>query len=98
MQIGKRIVVHGLLEVDGIEDFNAIRLIDHFAVFVLYGLIDRIAVPVPYWLMVLAQLGAHFRCAALEHLAALHQNGSFRECFVKINKGNISPSFASKIR
>ncbi|CCY08831.1 unknown [Clostridium sp. CAG:81] len=72
--------MHGLLEVDGIEDFNAIRLIDHFAVFVLYGLIDRIAVPVLYRLMVLAQLGTHFRCTALEHFAALHQNRTFGVC------------------
>ena len=46
------------------------------------------------WLAVLAQFG----CAALEHFTALHQDGALRECFVKINKGNISPSFASKIR
>lgn len=90
--------MHGLFEVDGIENLNTIRLIDHFAVFVLYGLIDRIAMPVLYRLMILAQLGTHFRCTALEHFAALHQNRAFRECFVKINKGNISPSFASKIR
>ena len=31
-------------------------------------------------------------------IAALNHNTSLRECFVKINKGNISPSFASKIR
>ena len=72
--------MHGLLEVDGIENLNSIRLIDHFAVFVLYGLINRIAMPVPYWLMVLAQLGTHFRRTALEHLAALHQNRTFGVC------------------
>ena len=31
-------------------------------------------------------------------IATLDDNAAFRECFVKINKGNISPSFASKIR
>ena len=31
-------------------------------------------------------------------LAAVDYDIAFRECFVKINKGNISPSFASKIR
>ena len=82
MDIGERVIVHGLLEVDGIEDFDPIRLIDVLAVLILHGL------------AVLAQLG----CAALKHFAALHQDGAFRECFVKINKGNISPSFASKIR
>ena len=69
--------MHGLFEVDGIENLNTIRLIDHFAVFVLYGLIDRIAMPVLYRLMILAQLGAYFRCTALEHFAALHQNRTF---------------------
>ena len=72
--------MHGLLEVDGIEDFNAIRLIDHFAVFVLYGLIDRIAMSILYRLIILAQLGTHFRCTALEHFTALHQNGSLGVC------------------
>ena len=31
-------------------------------------------------------------------VATLNHDAAFRECFVKINKGNISPSFASKIR
>jgi len=31
-------------------------------------------------------------------LAAVDYDIAFRECFVKINKGNISPNFASKIR
>ena len=69
--------MHGLFEVDGIENLNTIRLIDHFAVFVLYGLIDRIAMPVLYRLMILAQLGAYFRRTALEHFTALHQNRAF---------------------
>ena len=63
-----------------IENLNAIRLIDYFAVFALYGLIDRIAVPILYRLMVLVQLGTHFRRTALEHLAALHQNRTFGVC------------------
>ncbi|MDO4439169.1 MAG: hypothetical protein Q4B86_06995 [Eubacteriales bacterium] len=29
---------------------------------------------------------------------AFYGDGYVRECFVKINKGNISPNFASKIR
>ena len=78
MDVAEGVIVHGLLEVDGIENLNAVRLIDHLAVFVLHGLIDRIAVPVFYRLMVLAQLGTHFGCAALEHLTALHQNRAFR--------------------
>ena len=82
VDVGKGIVVHGFLEVDGIEDLNSVRLIDDLAVLILHGL------------SVLAQLGR----TALKHFAALHQDGAFRECFVKINKGNISPSFASKIR
>ena len=61
-------------------NLNTIRLIDHFAVFVLYGLIDRIAMPALYRLMILAQLGTHFRCTALEHFAALHQNRTFGVC------------------
>lgn len=85
--------MHGLFEVDGIENLNAIRLIDHFAVFVLYGLIDRIAVPVLYWLMVLAQLGTHFRCTALEHFTALHQDSAFRERSVKIENGKVTNNF-----
>ena len=89
MNVRKGVLVHGLLEVDGIENLNTIRLIDHLAVFVLYGLIDRIAVPVLYWLMVLAQLGTHFRRTALEHLAALHQNRTFRVLSIR-NKKKVS--------
>ena len=33
-----------------------------------------------------------------QSIAAFDNDTAFRECFVKINKGNISPSFASKIR
>ena len=67
--------MHGLLEVDGIEDFNAVWLIDHLAVFILHSLINRVSMLIFYRLMILAQPGAHFRRTALEHLAALHQNG-----------------------
>ena len=56
--------MHGLLEVDGIEDLDAVRLINDLAVFILH------------WLSVLPQLG----CAPLEHFSALHQNGSLRVC------------------
>ena len=75
VKIGKRIVVHGLLEVDGIKDLNAVWLIDHLAVFILHSLINRVSMLIFYRLMILAQPGAHFRRTALEHLAALHQNG-----------------------
>ena len=64
VDVGKGIIVHGLLEVDGIEDFDPIRLIDVLAVLILHGL------------AVLAQLG----CAALKHFAALHQDGAFWVC------------------
>ena len=60
--IGERVIVHGLLEVDGIEDLDAVRLINDLAVFILHGL------------SVLPQFG----CAPLEHFSALHQNGSLR--------------------
>lgn len=60
--------MHGLLEVDGIEDLDAVRLINDLAVFILH------------WLSVLPQLG----CAPLEHFSALHQNGSLRKRSVKI--------------
>ena len=59
MDVGKGIVVHGLFEVDGIEDLNPVRLIDDLAVLILHGL------------SVLAQLGR----TALKHFAALHQDG-----------------------
>lgn len=60
-RVGKGVIVHGLLEVDGIEDFDPVRLIDDLAALILHGL------------AVLAQLG----CTALEHFTALHQNGAF---------------------
>ena len=47
-----------------IEDFDPVRLIDDLAVLILHGL------------AVLAQLGG----AALEHFAALHQDGAFGVC------------------
>ena len=56
--------MHGLLEVDGIEDFDPVRLIDDLAALILHGL------------SVLAQLGG----AALEHFTALHQNSAFGVC------------------
>ena len=59
--------MHGLLEVDGIEDFDPVRLIDDLAALILHGL------------AVFAQFGR----PALEHLAALHQDGAFRKRFVK---------------
>ena len=31
MDIGERVIVHGLLEVDGIEDLDAVRLINDLA-------------------------------------------------------------------
>ena len=70
-------IVHGLLEVDGIEDFDPVRLIDDLAALILHGL------------AILAQLGG----AALEHFAALHQDGAFRVDFVKIEKGNVTNNF-----
>ena len=56
--------MHGLLEVDSIEDFNPIRFVNDLAALILHGL------------SVLIQLGS----APLEHLAALHQNGAFGVC------------------
>ena len=70
MDIGERVIVHGLLEVDGIEDLDAVRLINDLAVFILHGL------------AVLAQLG----CAALKHFAALHQDGAFRVLSIRNKK------------
>ena len=64
MDVGKGVIVHGLLEVDGIEDFDPVRLIDDLAVLILHGL------------AILAQL----RCTALEHFTALHQDGAFGVC------------------
>jgi len=64
MDIGERVIVHGFLEVDGIEDLDPVRLINDLAVLILH------------WLSVLPQLG----CAPLEHFPALHQNGSLRVC------------------
>ena len=59
MDVGKGVIVHGLLEVNGVEDFDPVRLIDDLAVLILHGF------------AVLAQLGG----ASLEHFAALHQDG-----------------------
>ena len=52
--------MHRLLEVDGVQHLDLVRLIDDFAVFVLHRL------------AVLAQLG----CTPLKHFAALHQDGA----------------------
>ena len=70
-------IVHGLLEVDRIEDLDPVRLINDLAVFVLHRLAS------------LAQLGR----TTLEHLTALHQNGSLRVTFVKIEKGKVTNYF-----
>ena len=64
MDVGKGVIVHGLLEVDGVEDFDPVRLIDDLAMLIFHGL------------AVLAQLG----CTALEHFSALHQDGAFGVC------------------
>ena len=65
-------IVHGLLEVDRIEDLDPVRLINDLAVFVLHRLAS------------LAQLGR----TTLEHLTALHQNGSLRKRFVNTENDN----------
>ena len=64
VDVGKGVIVHGLLEVDGIEDLDAVRLINDLAVLILHGL------------SVLPQLG----CAPLEHFSALHQDGALGVC------------------
>ena len=64
VDVGKGVIVHGLLEVNGVEDFDPVRLIDDLAVLILHGF------------AVLAQLGG----ASLEHFAALHQDGAFGVC------------------
>ena len=64
MRTSRTVIVHGLLEVDSIEDFNPIRFVNDLAALILHGL------------SVLIQLGS----APLEHLAALHQNGAFGVC------------------
>ena len=56
--------MHTFFEVDGVEDFDPVRLIDDLAALILHGL------------AVLAQLGG----ASLEHFAALHQDGAFGVC------------------
>lgn len=38
MDIGERVIVHGLLEVDGIQDLDSVRLINDLAVLILHGL------------------------------------------------------------
>ena len=62
MDVAEGVIVHGLLEVDGVQHLDLVRLVDDLAVLVLHRL------------AVLAQLGR----AALEHLTALHQNRAFR--------------------
>ena len=37
VNVGEWVIVHGLFEVDGIQDFNPVRFIDGLAVFVLHG-------------------------------------------------------------
>ena len=69
--------MHGLLEVDGIQDLDSVRLINDLAVLILHGL------------SVFPQLG----CAPLEHFSALHQNGSLRVGFVKIENGKVTNYF-----
>ena len=61
MDVRKRVIVVGLLEVYGVHDLDAVAL-------------------------------------APQHFPALNDDTTLGECFVKINKGNISPNFASKIR
>ena len=61
MDVRKRVIVVGLLEVYGVHDLDAVAL-------------------------------------APQHFPALNDDTALGECFVKINKGNISPNFASKIR
>jgi hypothetical protein len=73
----RTVIVHGLLEVDGIEDLDAVRLINDLAVFILHGL------------SVLPQFG----CAPLEHFSALHQNGSLRVVPVKIENRSVTYNF-----
>lgn len=80
VDVGEGVVVHRLLKVDGIQNLDVVRFIDHLAVFTLHGLINRVPMPVFYRLVVLAQLGAHFRRTALEHLAAFHQDRAFSVC------------------
>ena len=60
MDIAEGVIVHRLLEVDGVQHLDLVWLIHDFAVFVLHRL------------AVLAQLGR----TPLEHFAALHQDGA----------------------
>ena len=64
MGAGKGVIAHGILEVDGIEDFDPVRLIDNLAALILHGL------------AALAQLG----CTAPGHFTTLHQDGAFGIC------------------
>ena len=41
--------MHGLLEVDGIEDFDPVRLIDDLAVLILHGFAVLASLEVPRW-------------------------------------------------
>ena len=77
VDVGKGVIVHGLLEVDGVEDLYPVRLIDNFAALILHGL------------SVLIHLGS----APLEHLAALHQDGAFWSSIFWIEKGYIADNF-----
>ena len=60
MNVAERVIVHRLIEVDGVQHPDLVRLVNDLAVLVLHRL------------AVLAQLGR----AALEHFAALHQDGA----------------------
>ena len=64
MDIGKRVVMHGLAEVDGVENLDAVRFINHLPL----GVPQRLSMLVP------------FGCAALEQPAAFHQDGALGVC------------------
>ena len=73
--------MHGLAEVDGVENLDAVRFINH------------LPLGVPQRLSMLVPLG----CVALEQIAAFHQDGALGEDVVKIFKGNIFQIFTSEI-
>ena len=77
VNVAERVIVHRLVEVDGIQHPDLVRLVDDLSVFVLHRL------------AVLAQLGR----AALEHFAALHQDSALRERSVKIENGKVTNNF-----
>ena len=62
--------MHRLLEVDGVQHLDLVRLVNDLAVFVLHRL------------AVLAQLGR----APLKHFAALHQDGALRVLSIRNKK------------